>query len=76
MKISLESTSKIVSLNGQNCRVWEGETETGIKCHAYIKLIVHNQNEESLVGEQFARELQEVKDPSPEISMIPERFII
>lgn len=37
MKITLESTSQIVQFNGVNCRVWEGQTESGIPLHAFIR---------------------------------------
>lgn len=33
MKLTVESTSKIVELNGVLARVWEGQTESGIKIH-------------------------------------------
>ena len=39
MKITIESTEKIVTLNGIDCRVWEGETERGIKLHCFIPRI-------------------------------------
>jgi hypothetical protein len=36
LKLILENTSKIVELNGVPARVWEGKTESGIACHAFI----------------------------------------
>lgn len=39
MKVTLESTTKIVTLviDGKEvpARIWEGETSAGIKCHAF-----------------------------------------
>jgi len=31
MKMTIESTTKIVKVDGIDCRVWEGETERGVK---------------------------------------------
>ena len=45
MKITIESTSKIVSLNGIPARIWEGETENGIKVHCFISRIAVDRNE-------------------------------
>ncbi len=39
MKITVENTTKIVTLNGVPARIWEGFTESGIKCHCYITRI-------------------------------------
>ena len=39
MKITLEQTSQMVDVNGVTCRVWEGETEKGIKISALIPRI-------------------------------------
>ena len=36
MKLILENTSKLVELNGVPARIWEGKTESGIACHAFI----------------------------------------
>lgn len=36
MKVQLHSTEKIVTLNGVPARVWEGVTDGGINCHAFI----------------------------------------
>ncbi len=43
MKITIESTSKIVTVETRNgpiqARVWQGETESGIPVHAFITRI-------------------------------------
>lgn len=73
MKLILENTTKTVTLNGVECRIWEGETASGIKCHAFIARIgVH----ENLDASQFAGELEEQRTPSPEIQEIPLRMIL
>ena len=37
--MTIESTTKVISLSGIPVRVWEGSTEWGVKCHAYIPLV-------------------------------------
>lgn len=73
MKIVLESTTKIVELNGVPARVWEGYTESGIPVHAFITRIAVHKNEDR---QQFEAELQECKVPSADVASIPFRLII
>lgn len=73
MKVQLQSTEKIVHLNGLPARVWEGITEGGVKCHAFItRIAVHKDDDAS----EFEKELQEHAAPSSEIQSIPLRMII
>jgi hypothetical protein len=64
MKVTLESTDKIVELETPcgrvPARLWEGQTESGIPCHAFItRIAVHK----DLDCSQFERELQEQHAP-------------
>jgi hypothetical protein len=73
MKVTIESTTKIVELNNVPARVWEGQTEDGIAVHCYItRISVESEGD----TEQFERELQECKAPSAEIEAIPLRMIL
>lgn len=77
MKITIESTTKIVTLvtpSGEvPARVWEGHTESGIPVHCFItRIAVHNDQDHS----QFERELTQQRTPSTEIMAIPLRLII
>jgi hypothetical protein len=61
MKITLESTSKIYHLDGVPARLWEGHTESGIQCHAFItRISVYK----SLDASEFQRELEEQREPT------------
>jgi len=77
MKVTLESTSKIVALivNGADvpARIWEGESSTGVKCHAYITRIAVSKDDDA--GE-FERDLTVHAAPTPEIRAIPLRMIL
>lgn len=73
MKITIESTTKVVELNGVPARVWEGATESGIPVHCFItRVAVHKDQDCS----QFERELQEQRAPSFEVEAIPLRMIL
>lgn len=73
MKITIESTTKVVTLNGVQCRVWEGESERGIKLHAFIPRIGVKDDQDC---SQFDAELRECKAPSVEVAAIPLRMIL
>ncbi len=79
MKLTLTSTTKIVMIkpgplaDGVPARVWEGETESGIKVHAFISRVAVDKNENT---EQFEKELQECEAPSAEVQAIPNRLIL
>lgn len=77
MKVTLESTDKIVelSLNGQTlpARVWEGQTANGIRCHAYVTRIACDLLADAA---EFERDLKETKRPSPAVAAISARLVI
>lgn len=62
MKVTLESTDKIVTLTTATgeipARIWEGTTESGIQCHAFITRIAVHKNDDNT---QFERELRETR---------------
>lgn len=73
MNVQLQSTEKIVHINGLPARVWEGKTANGIKCHAFItRIAVHEKDDAS----EFEKDLQEHAKPSAELQKIPLRMII
>ncbi len=73
MRIKIESTSKIVTLNGVPARIWEGTTASGIPVHCYVtRIAVANH----LNCSEFEKELTEHKPPSPEVAKIDMRLIL
>jgi hypothetical protein len=73
MKVTIESTTKIVQLNGVPARIWMGTTESGIKMHAFIARVAIGKDED---GTQFEKELQECAIPSEAIQAYPLSLII
>lgn len=83
MKITIESTDKIVTLKpgplleGVQARVWEGETESGVPVHVFItRLAVPNDKITPEIEDRFLKELVQTKLPSTEIEAYPLRMII
>lgn len=73
MKITLESTSKVVQLDGVAARIWEGKTESGIEVHAFItRIAVHKDSDNS----QFESELCEQRAPSAAVESYPMRLVL
>ena len=79
MKISIEATTRIVLVKtceadeGIKCRLWEGETEHGVKVEVLIPRIA------AKVGQdlsQFEDELQECRPPSADSQCFPLRLIL
>jgi len=73
MKLRIESTTKIVDLNGIPARVWEGTTESGIPVHRFITRVAVHRSEDC---SEFERELKEQRTPSPDVAAIPMRLIL
>lgn len=74
MKITIESTTKITHFNSIPVRVWEGQTESGIKVNCFIARVSIDADEPR--ADEFKEELQEHNPPSPEIEAIPLRMIL
>jgi hypothetical protein len=62
MKITLESTSQIVQLDGVECRVWEGKTASGVPLTAFIARVAVEVGHDA---SEFQRELAEQAQPRP-----------
>ncbi len=73
MKMTIESTSKIVAANGIDCRVWEGTTERGVKVICLIPRIAVQEGQDV---SQFETELQQHRAPHAEAEAFPLRMIL
>lgn len=78
MKVTLESTDKVVTLHvGADgdvpACIWEGHTESGIRVHAFItRIAVHKDADNS----QFERELHETRPLSRELTGVYDARLI
>lgn len=71
MQIQLESTTRIVTVNGTEARIWEGHTASGIPVIARIAVSADQDCSE------FDRELRECRAPSTEsIRAIPLSMVL
>ncbi len=81
MKITIESTDKIITLvdNGVEmpARVWLGHTESGVRCHVFVTRVAVKEGQSAEAYAQFERELKETAKATPDdIRAIPLRFIL
>lgn len=84
MKITIESTPKIVTLyegsSTMRARVWQGETADGIPVQVFVTRIAPEIPETDpridFLTLQFEHELQRQADPRPTVEAIPLRFFI
>jgi hypothetical protein len=75
MKLTLEPTDKIQSIDGSPSRLWTGVTEKGVPVHAYIRC-VSPQTHDAEANAEFSRALQELPKPRREGITFDMRFII
>lgn len=73
MKITIESTKKIVKANGIDCRVWEGISERGVRVVVLIPRIAVVEGQDV---SQFEQELAEQRAPSVDAACFPLRLIL
>lgn len=88
MKITLESTTTVIQLqpNGGGksiaARLWQGKTDKGIPCHAFIPAIsptLKRDQQTAAALDQFERELIDIDKhvrPDEPLQAIPLRFFI
>lgn len=73
MKLTIESTTKMVTLDGVPARIWEGHSEDGVAVQVFVTGI---QADASADLSRFARELEEHRAPSAEVLAIPARLVL
>jgi hypothetical protein len=73
MKMTIESTTRMVEASGVECRVWEGTTERGVKVQVLIPRIAALASEDL---SQFEAELKEHRRPSAAVQAFPLRMIL
>lgn len=72
MRATLESTSKVITVNGVPARIWEGTTERGARIAAFITRVTPVDGDPG----EFERDLLECPPPSPELEAFPSRLIL
>lgn len=81
MKITIESTSIVVDLETDTgvvpARLWEGTTEHGTPCHAFVTRICPTIDDPPPeITREFERDLSECKQPTTALRAIPLRLIL
>ncbi len=76
MRLTIESTTKIVNIDGVECRVWEGQTVDGIPVHCFVTRVAVSAEAPDAVHDKFCRELRECRVPSPVVEALPGRMTL
>lgn len=75
MKITIESTTRIVRVNGVACRVWQGVTERGVPMTALLAPIVAVRADADVT--EFEADLNEHAAPNDDAKLcFPLRMVI
>jgi len=69
MIAKLHSTSRVVTINGQPCRVWEGTTAQGVPMLAFVVRVAA---EAGYDLEEFEADLAETQPPSDAAARFPD----
>ena len=75
MKLTIEPTDRIQSIDGSPARLWTGTTATGVPVHVYVR-IVSPQTHEAEALAVFDRELKALPAPRHEAVTFDLRFIL
>lgn len=73
MKIIIESTPKVVDINGVPARVWQGHTESGVAVIAFLTRIAAQRDQDLA---EFEADLQEHAQPIFDVAHWPDRMLI
>ena len=73
MKMTIESTTRLVEADGVKCRVWDGKTEGGVEVTVLVPRIAVKADQDNSV---FIAELEEHAAPSDAADIFPLRMIL
>lgn len=70
MKIQIEATDKVTTMDGVPVRLWEGTTESGVPCKVFVhRLAVHKNDDAAQFEAELAEQMPPARPPIP-LSMI------
>lgn len=74
VRLAIESTTKVVEVDGVAARVWEGTTETGIPVLCFVTRVGVDRSEDQA---QFEAELESHRAPrSRDLDAWPSRLVL
>lgn len=72
MRMTVDSTSKMITVNGIPARIWEGTTEKGSRVVAFVMRVTAMGEDDG----EFVRDLLEVVAESPDVGVFPDRVTL
>lgn len=76
MRVTIESTDKLVRLNGAPARIWEGKSEGGVPVICFVTRVAVQEGMDPACYERFEQELLETRPASPEARSFDPRLIL
>jgi hypothetical protein len=74
LKLTIESTTRVVIVNGVPARIWEGTSESGVRVLCLVTRVAVESEQDC---SQFERELSEQRAPSSEsLEAFPLRLLL
>jgi hypothetical protein len=73
VRVTLQNTTKVVTVDGVPARIWEGTTDSGIQVIAFVTRVAVAMDADAT---EFERELLACESPSIEAAAIPTRLIL
>lgn len=74
MKIILEPTDRIETFEGAPCRIWKGQSESGVEVIAFVRCISPQTHDEEKLA-QFDRELKSLPPVRRELVSFDYRMV-
>lgn len=75
MKLTLEPTDRIQTVDGVPHRIWQGTTDQGTPVLAYVRAVSAQTHDEAALA-VFDRELQALPAPRRELVSFDMRFVL
>ena len=75
MKLTLEPTDRLQTIDGQPHRIWTGTTDTGTPVHAYIRMVSPQTHDPAQIA-AFDRELVALPQPRRELVSFDLRMVL
>ena len=73
MRLDIENTDILATINGVPARVWQGKSSSGIPVTVWVTRIAVNEKEDTAL---FQKELRECAPPTVEAQSFPLRMVL
>lgn len=76
MKATLEPTDQITQVDSIPCRIWQGQTDLGVRFFAFVALVAVEREQDCAEFERFLKEVAVVRQEIVQTAASPLRRIL